>query len=186
MNFVILIGASGVGKSTLMRHCVSYTWPGEMKVVLLPKHTTRPARVAEDGEYTHVSPGEFLTFRQHGEYIVEYSLFGEQYGIPVRPFQDQPSPECLYIQTYPTSVAVTLAEALDAAWMPHICLLEAELTSIRARLMKRLDAHTQRSLEDRMMTADRPRREVAESIISADGAPAAVFDAFRQLIVGRL
>jgi guanylate kinase len=182
----LVIGASGVGKTTLIRRCVNETWPNQWHIYVPPKHTTRPPRAGEEAEYVNLSDVNFSENSQKNLYLLEYCLFGYRYGIPRIPFERATVRDSFYIQTYPTDVSRELILRLGRSWKSYVCLLEADLSVVRSRLHQRSDSHTRRTVKQRLATANRDRRFLADISMSANGTAEEVFKEFQRWIVTTL
>jgi ribose 1,5-bisphosphokinase PhnN len=178
MAFVIIIGASGIGKSTLINRCLSEHWLNDWRIVVPTKHTTRPARSGEAAEYSSITEGEFQRNVNDGIYVLDYVLFGFRYGIPALPFSSGPTSRSTYVQTFPTDISKKLIEALGSSWKIKVLLLEADGDVVRGRLSQRLDNHTQRTIMQRLATANRDRHSLADVVLSADATHDEVFLSF--------
>ncbi len=74
--FVLLLGPSGVGKSTVIRELAQ-----QLDVTYITPVMDRPLRPGETGKIS-VSPEEFTQREQLGEFIVINHLYGFRYGTP--------------------------------------------------------------------------------------------------------
>lgn len=165
---ILVIGPSGVGKSTLLHSAVATTWPTPWRVRLIGKETTRELRgAAEERECRHVTPELFEQRVENGDYLIHYEVFEERYGLLRHDFV-QPAPHTLYLQTLPTAVSAETAALLEPPWRPAIVHLDADPDTVRERLLRRGDQATLRTLERRMSTAGRDRRSTADVTIQAD------------------
>jgi len=78
--FVLLLGPSGVGKSTIIREINNQT--GNRYPYISP-FTTRALRSGET-EKTSVSEGEFDSLAQKGAFVLINELYGVRYGTPLQ------------------------------------------------------------------------------------------------------
>lgn len=114
-----------------------------------------------------MTPETFAERLRRDDYLVHYEVFGERYGLLRRDFRE-PGDHVLYLQTLPTDVSVAAAALLRPPWRPAIAHLEADPGTVRERLRRRGDPATLRTLEQRMATAGRDRRSVADVTIPAE------------------
>lgn len=82
--FVLFLGVSGVGKSTIMRQMISdrpdqYTY--------ISPFTTRKLRPGETDKI-HVSESEYMAMLNNGEFVYDNPLYGVRYGTPKKPILD--------------------------------------------------------------------------------------------------
>jgi guanylate kinase len=167
---ILIIGSSGVGKSTLLQRSLTTTWPPPWRARTIEKETTRPLRgAAEASECTQIGHDEFARRLESGRYLTHYEIFGEFYGIPDTALR-QPAESTLYLQTFPTDVCTWLAGHLHGPWQTKIVLLEAGEQRIRERLLRRGDPSTLRTLEQRVAGVARDRRGAADIVFEADSA----------------
>lgn len=167
-----------MGKTSLIRRCVDATWPDQWQLHIPLKHTTRPARIGEEAEYITISNSDFSKNSKENVYIIEYTLFGYRYGIPRAPFDQGMQRKVIYVQTYPTDVSRELILKLGNSWKSYVCVLEADLPVVRSRLDQRSDSHTRNTVEQRLATADRDRRYLADTVMWANGSAEEVFGNF--------
>src|SRR4030042_5380572 len=74
---VIIVGPSGVGKSTLARRLVKTRFFEQLR-----SDTTRAPRTSDDsGEYRFITPHEFRETRRKGHYVVWDKRYGRFYGL---------------------------------------------------------------------------------------------------------
>ena len=76
--FILFLGVSGVGKSTIMREMIA-TRP-DLYTYISP-FTTRPLREGEIDK-VHVSQGEYVRMLKEGEFVYDNPLYGVNYGTP--------------------------------------------------------------------------------------------------------
>lgn len=77
MGPVILVGPSGVGKTTLLgRLLKEFSWLEHLKSL-----TTRAPRSTNDNEYHFVTPEVFKTSLAQGDFIEYAKVYGQLYGV---------------------------------------------------------------------------------------------------------
>ena len=77
--FILLLGVSAVGKSTIMRSMNEQTGN---KFGYVTPYTTRPLRIGETDKM-HVSESDFKAMSAEGKFIYEKTLYGNRYGTPI-------------------------------------------------------------------------------------------------------
>lgn len=165
---ILVIGPSGVGKSTLLHNALAAEWPAPWRVGLIGKETTRDLRgPAEQRECRHVTPDLFQERAGNGDYLIHYEVFQERYGLLRHDFSE-PAEHMIYLQTLPTDISAATAALLKPPWRPAIVHLEADPRTVRERLLRRGDQATLRTLEQRMSTVGRDRRSTADVTIQAE------------------
>ncbi len=147
---VLIDGASGTGKSTILRELFSGS---AEKLRLVPRATTREPRGEADLEQSQmefVSPEAFQRRIMAGE-LIEYRdfLFGMSYGLPWRPAIEA------------ALAGRTAVGLINLGNGPHVkrffpeattVLVDAPLADIRQRLLAR-GTHTPEQLEERIANA---------------------------------
>jgi guanylate kinase len=85
---LVLSGPSGVGKGTVAARLVETCRPAPWLSV---SATTRPPRPGEvDGKsYVFLDPATFEKWREAGEFVESFDVFGHLYGTPRRPLEER-------------------------------------------------------------------------------------------------
>lgn len=167
----LIVGASGVGKSTLIRHLLRAEWPSCCSVCVPKKVTTRPLRGSGDEcEIECISREAFSELLARDAFIVSYESFGHQYGMTRERFS-----ECLrasiIVQAVPSLVAMAMKKKL-ADYKVVVFALFASPESVRARLVFRGEASQAQDFMARSETALKDRNDYADFVIDASGTPA--------------
>jgi guanylate kinase len=84
---LVLSGPSGVGKGTVAARLVEICRP---PLWLSVSATTRPPRPGEVEEqsYVFLDPATFDKWREAGEFVESFEVFGHLYGTPRRPLEE--------------------------------------------------------------------------------------------------
>ncbi len=77
--FVLLLGCSGIGKSTLIKSMNEQT---DHKFGYVTPYTTRQLRIGETDKI-HISEAAFQAMSAEGMFIYEKTLYGNRYGTPI-------------------------------------------------------------------------------------------------------
>ncbi len=182
--FVIVVGSSGVGKSTLLGAAVGADWPLGLKVQIPRKHSTRMSRGFEEQvELEHIDRSTFERNKASEEYLVTYESYGEMYGFPRTSFPEQPNMDTVLLQAAPTAVAHQLLQVLGSRYAVRICALEAPSEVVLQRLTARSDEETAVSLDRRSKTLDGKRVRSADFTINANVKADIVFATFRAWVI---
>jgi guanylate kinase len=177
---VLLVGPSGVGKSTLLIAALGATWPPGWRIQVPRKVTTRPPRGPEEAhELEFISPSEFAALAARGELLAEYEGYGERYGLPKAAFDPIPAAGTLFIQALPLAAAVALRRSLGEPWAVRICAVRAGEEAVHNRLVARGDPDTLSRLDDRRASSRRNRDDEADVVIDAGGPAESVLERFR-------
>lgn len=167
-HLIILIGASGVGKSTLLRNSLPILRLGGYRAQMAQKITTRSLRGDfESDEFQSVTRAEYLRRSRAGDFCVEYELFGELYGLPHASVPSDAPEGIILLQTFPTKVAAQLRQNFDRLYQVRVALLAAPTEIVRSRLIERGDERTSATLTQRLETANRERRWLADKVLDA-------------------
>jgi guanylate kinase len=176
INCVFLTGPSGVGKSTVLRACLSYSWPNNIQVKLLKKFTTRMLRDNDERlELIHLAREEFAKRQEAGEFLLHYPSYQELYALENEAFK-VPSRNTLYIQALPTSAALEVRQKLNPPWIVNVCQLQADEQKIRERLLRRGDNISLRQMVDRAKGSKKLRNKQADTIIDSNLPPIEVVE----------
>ena len=84
---IVLVGPSGVGKSTISRRLAE-----EMDVTYIVSVTTRPRQAGEETKgkiYEHIDKAEFFRRLDSDQYLEYAQVYGDYYATPKHPAMDQ-------------------------------------------------------------------------------------------------
>ncbi len=79
MKIVLVVGASGTGKDSLLRSARSY-YAHDSRFCFARRYVTRPPDENEDNYY--IDRAGFLILKNHGYFLAEWEAYGNLYGIP--------------------------------------------------------------------------------------------------------
>ncbi|MBU0961738.1 MAG: phosphonate metabolism protein/1,5-bisphosphokinase (PRPP-forming) PhnN [Proteobacteria bacterium] len=79
MKIVLVVGASGTGKDSLLRSARSY-YKHDSRFCFARRFVTRPPDENEDNYY--IDRAGFLILKNHGYFLAEWEAYGNLYGIP--------------------------------------------------------------------------------------------------------
>lgn len=79
MKIVLVVGASGTGKDTLLRSARSY-YEHDPRFCFAKRYVTRPPDANEDNYF--IDRAGFMILRNHGYFLANWEAYGNMYGIP--------------------------------------------------------------------------------------------------------
>lgn len=180
--FFIISGASGVGKSTLLRTIAQSRDKTNFIPIIPQKITTRPKRIYDAGEeITHVDRQKFESMKASGSLLADYDDHGFQYGL-VKPVDLKLSPETVLFQCLPSKIGFQLRKKFADEYDFHICRLEADPSIIHLRLRDRGDNIGVQEATSRLKTAFKETPEDIDLILDASGTVEAIFSSFSSLV----
>ncbi|MGL5824797.1 MAG: hypothetical protein ACRCYU_08265 [Nocardioides sp.] len=170
-TLIVLVGASGVGKTTLQRQAATVT-------TVLRRVTTRPLQNAEEThEVIPVTAEHFAALRDRGQLAVSYKRYGHEYGVSVEEIERVP-PGGIGLIALPAQYVPQLRSALASDdrtdgwagddWVVTVCWLKASPDTINRRLTARADPATQDALALRMKTTPVDHSAIAEIVLDAE------------------
>lgn len=84
MQIILIVGASGTGKDSLLRSARSY-YRNDSRFYFTKRYITRAADTNEDNY--HLDRAGFQILKNHGYFITDWSANGHLYGIPWSAFE---------------------------------------------------------------------------------------------------
>ena len=99
--FVLLLGPSGVGKSTIIKELAK-----ELDITYVTPVMDRPSRPGET-EKTSLAPEEFTKKEEAGEFLVVNHLYGSRYGTPRQTVEQILSARKIAVLDFPLSAHQT-------------------------------------------------------------------------------
>lgn len=133
MQIVLIVGASGTGKDSLLRSARSY-YQNDPRFCFARRYITRPADANEDNFY--IDRAGFQILKNHGYFITDWSANGNLYGIPWSATENCPE------ATLFCSVSRTAIRSFEKQF-PQVSAIQ-----ITARPEMLLDRLTKRGRED--------------------------------------
>jgi ribose 1,5-bisphosphokinase len=128
--FFLVVGPSGAGKDTLLRHAQK-ALQHDPEVVFVRRIVTRPASVAED--HHSLSPRDFRAAARQGAFALSWSAHGLSYAIPLSVETDIAAGRRAVCNVSRSVVADARARYRRAV----VVLVTAPEEVLRARLMAR-------------------------------------------------
>lgn len=178
LDFVVISGASGVGKTTVFDELTRRRNCGELDFRVPLKLTTRPRRDSDNPEEIgSVSNEEYRCLHENKRFLIEFERHGHKYGV-LRP---ETGNEVL-LQIIPARDVIPLRETFQDTVEFTIILLNASADVIHARRQSRGDKVSEAEEASRAKTvANKPVNEV-DYIIDASQAPQTVADDVAKIV----
>jgi ribose 1,5-bisphosphokinase len=129
-RFVLVVGPSGAGKDTLLRH-TQEALQHDPDIVFVRRIVTRPSSAAED--HHSLSPEDFWAAAQQGAFALSWSAHGLSYAIPLSVETDMAAGRRVVCNVSRAVVADARARYQSAV----VVLVTAPDEVLRARLMAR-------------------------------------------------
>lgn len=175
-RLIVVIGASGVGKTTLLRACTQTSWPRSWTAHIVRRTSTKRVRRDELFETECVAPEIHRKLSREGRFVVEFESYGYLYAI-ARSELTCTDPKTILLTALPSQVAVELVNRYEHPALT--CLLEVRADVIRERLARRPSSESTDILKRRQRGASKKRRAIADVTISASGSPEVVLREFK-------
>lgn len=150
----VLIGPSGVGKSTLMKRLLASSFNSEELI----SYTTRPMRDQEENmkDYFFISIDEYKQRHEGGEFILSTEVHGNMYGISKNHINDSLSSDRNLICSLNTEAAKKLKSLYDKR-VVTIFISPPSFDELKKRLTKR--GEKKASLNIRLENAKKELKE---------------------------
>lgn len=97
---ILIMGPSGVGKSTIIKHLIEK----DPNIISIPIYSDRKPRSSGNFGRTLVSPDVFSQMIENGEFLVWHKIYGNRYAIPKRMVLDALASGKIPIQDYPEEI----------------------------------------------------------------------------------
>jgi ribose 1,5-bisphosphokinase PhnN len=170
-TLIVLVGASGVGKSTLQRRARSLGH-------ILKRATTRPLQDdAESQEVISLTEQAFLDLKNRGKLLIDFERYGQRYGLPIDEIEKVPN-FGIGIIAFPAVVIPEIRKALSEDWDVFSCWLNADNEVVVERLASRKDEATEKTREQREKKKPVDHSKTAHCILDANQDPDKVLEQF--------
>lgn len=148
---IVLVGPSGVGKSTIARRLAQCC-----DVVYTVSATTRPKKPGDDNGkiYDHIDKDEFFRRLDHDDYLEYAQVYGEYYGTPKHPTLDH------LAQGRDVLLEIDVQGALQVRYQYPQALLIFILPPDEPTLLRRLTDRARDSADDIAKRFRAARREI--------------------------
>lgn len=149
---IVLVGPSGVGKSTIARHLAE-----RLSVSYTVSFTTRPKQPGDDQgkTYHHVDRDEFFRRLDHDEYLEYAQVYNDFYATPKRPALDY------LAEGRDVLMEIDFQGAMQVRFAYPDALLVFILPPDERTLLKRLTDRGRDSVDDIQRRYRNARREIA-------------------------
>jgi ribose 1,5-bisphosphokinase PhnN len=163
-NLVVLIGASGVGKTTLQRSLAKY---GCDDTVIIKRTTTRLLQdELEKEEVNSISKENFLIMKEASKFVISFERYGEFYGLEISELA-QINARQIGVVSLPQKYIADLVENLSDQWLIYSCWLDADYQVVNERLEHRCDSSTEASKNSRIKSETVNHGQTADFYINA-------------------
>ncbi len=160
-TLVVLIGASGVGKSTLQKRSRSLGH-------ILKRATTRPLQDdAEAQEVISLTEDAFLDMKRQGKFLVDFERYGTRYALPIEELERVPNLG-VGIVAFPAVIIQEICKALSDGWDVVSCWLNADNDIVLERLASRRDEATEKTRAQRERKRPVDHSKTAQCILDAN------------------
>jgi guanylate kinase len=129
-KFLLLLGPSGIGKSTVIRQLQEL----DPRFIYIKPFTTRPLR-NEERDKIHISVEELLTLRDQNRLVALNHLYGNYYGTPLDPIEQAFKEGNFPVLDWPVQKMETMRRFFDRR-LVSVYLYVEETEEMAARLEK--------------------------------------------------
>lgn len=172
---IVLIGASGVGKSTLVQYAHQHLAD---RVVVLHRQANRPVREQAEGcEVVEVTDAALDAAREANELATYYERYTHRYGLRFDELARVPKDK-VGLVVLPAVAIPMLRKSLGASWDVFPCWLDITPENRAKRYVQREDEESKSTQEARLAVAPIDHSKIAEVKIDANGTRATVVAAF--------
>jgi ribose 1,5-bisphosphokinase PhnN len=171
-SLIILVGASGVGKTTLQRSL-------NPSIPVLKRMATRSLQhPEEENEITPVTLSEFQSAKELGNLLLDYERYGNCYGLEKKELE-RIQPGGLGVIALPAKNISQLRQVLSAEWKVFTCWLAADTDVVNQRLENRRDEATKITSRLRRKNHSVDHSSISDCILDAHASEQEVQEQFQ-------
>jgi guanylate kinase len=170
INFIVVSGGSGVGKTTVFNELIRKKETGELSFDVPLKLTTRPLRPSDNPlEIDHISLKEYKEMAKDKRFLIEFERHGHKYGV-LRPKKGAQETQ---LQIIPARDVIPMRDKFEDVNFV-IVILNANPDVINERRMLRGDEMSESEAKSREKTVKNKPLDQADFIIDANVSKEAV------------
>jgi len=116
-KFLLLLGPSGVGKSTIIRELRQM----DKRFIYISPYITRPLRENETDK-VHISDQEMDSRKENGEFLTINNLYGIRYATPIEPITKALEDNLFPVLDWPISrMEIMINSFPDQLYIVYVC-----------------------------------------------------------------